>query len=346
MKSRFIVLLALLVMIAALVPAVSAQADVNCLGLNGDDCTIITTATENIASMQSFTQVFTFELSVSGAAAMTGGMDGVSLKADGGGPFVINTSVTDPAQMLNMGININGSLSGTGDDQSGSFELVVVDGVGYVKNPATSEWKGAKLDELLASFSEQAGAMAGGTSGASGGGLEGLTSNPAAMGLATAFMSFDPMKIPGFLSQERQADAELMGQKMVAFNYTADVGAFLTSPDFQNLVTQSAGVAGQASPDAAQMAMMVPMLAGMASGNVNYSRWVGADDGFIHRIAIAADINLDLSAMMGSSGGSDASMPPINMKMNLTVDLSEINSTTGPTAPEGATIVPAKDLMG
>lgn len=342
MKSRFFALFMLLVMIAAIVPAASAQADVNCLGLNGDDCAIITAATENIASIQSFTQAFTFEFSVSGAAAMTGGMDGVSLKADGGGPFIFNTAATDPAQMFSMGMNINGSVTGTGDDQSGTLELVVVDGVGYVKSPETGEWKGAKLDELFASFSEQAGAMAGGSSG---GGLEGLASNPAAMGLATAAMSFDPMKIPGFLSQERQADAEMMGQKMVAFNYTADVGAFLTSPDFQNLVTQSAGLAGEANPDAAQMAMMVPMLASMAAGQVNYTRWVGADDGFIHRIAIAADINLDLSAMMGG-GNSGAAMPPINMKLNLVVDLSEINNTSGPAAPEGATIVPSSELLG
>lgn len=344
MKSRLLALFLLLVMIAAIVPAASAQADVNCLGLSGDDCAIITTATENIASMQSFTQSFTFEFAVTGAAMMTGGMDGVNITADGSGPFVFNTAATDPSQMFNMAMDLNGAVSGTGDDQSGSISFVMVDGIGYIKDPESGEWKGAKLDEVFASLTEQMGAMAGGAS--TDGSMEGLTSNPAVMGLAASAMSFDPMKIPGFLSQTREADADMMGQRMIAFNYTADLGAFLASPEFQNLMTQAASAASEADPQAGQMAMMAPMLASMATGNFNYTRWVGADDGFIHRIAFTGDINLDLSAMMGASGSNAPAMPPINMKLNLTVDLSEINATTAPTAPAGATIVPSDELFG
>ncbi|MEZ4668254.1 MAG: hypothetical protein R3E39_10095 [Anaerolineae bacterium] len=349
MKSRLFALFMLLIMIAVLVPAASAQTDVTCLGLNGDDCAIITAANENTAKIQSFTQAFTFDFSVSGAGAMTGGTDGVSLKANGSGPFVIDAAAADPSAMVSMAMDITGSADAGSDNQSGSISVRIVDGIIYVSDPKTGEWKGAKLADLLSSVTDQMGAMTGGAGGASTsgtGGAAGLASNPAVMGLASAAMAFDPVKIPGFLTQTREADADMMGQKMVAFNYTADIGALLTSPEFQKLMSQATTAATQADPQAAQMAMMVPMLATMATGNFNYTRWVGADDGFIHRIVFAGDINLDLSAMMGASGSSGAQMPPINMKLNLTVDLSEINNTAAPVAPEGATIVPASEIMG
>lgn len=347
MKSRFIVLCSLFIMLAAMVTGVSAQTDVNCLGLNSDDCAIISQATANTANIQSFTQNFTFEFTVSGMAAMSGGSgpDSMSIKADGSGPFTFNPAATDPTAMFNMAMDINGSVTGTGEDQSGSVSFVIVDGVIYAKDESGA-WKGAPLAEIAESFTQQMGALTGG--GMGGGDSSDPTAmlnNPAVAGLMGSAMNFDPVNIPGFISQERQADAELNGQRMIAFNYTADIGTLLQSAEFQKLLSDASAAAAQADPEAAQMAMMAPMFANMVSGNFNYTRWVGADDGFVNRIAIVGDLNLDLSMMMGSSGGG-AAMPPINLKLIMVIDLSSINNTAAPVAPEGATIGTMDDLMG
>ncbi len=341
--------LALIVVLAALmmlvIPAAAQENDLNCVGLSADDCQIVTDAIAQTEELQSFTQSYSFELSITGGDAM--GMSAVSIQSEGSGPFVAMPD-GDAMAPFNMGLDMTGSISGTGDDMSGSFSMAVVDGIVYFQNPETGTWGGVKAEDLFAVLAEQMGSMMGGTmgGGSSSSSPEEMLNNPAVGQLAMAAMTFDPFAIDGFISQARGDDAELDGQTMYAFTHTFDVDALLTSPEFQELVSAGSTAAMEASPDAAQMAMLAPMFAQMVSGEVTFTRWIGADDGFAHRLVVAADVNLDLSAMMAGSSSSDApEMPPINLSLNLTVDLTNINDTASPVAPEGATIRTRDEMM-
>lgn len=343
MKFRLSVLVLLIALLAALVPAAVAQDDLNCLGLSADDCTIVTNATAKIAEMQSFTQTYTFDLTLGGLAAMGAPADSISITSDGSGPFVFDTAASAMEQFFDMAMTLNGAISGTGEDASGTISFAIVDGIIYAQNPETGAWQGAALADLLGAAQSGLGGMTGGDSADPMAALN----DPAVAGLLGAAMSFDPVNIPGFISQARIADMDMDGQALAGFAYTADIGVLLQSQEFQALLAQAATAASEASPDAAGLATMGPMFAQLASGTFTSTRYVGTADGFVRRIEVNLDLTVDFGAMAGASGGDASQMPPpITIKMNLAVDMTAINDTAAPAAPEGATIVPAEELSG
>lgn len=347
MKSRIWALLIVIILALGLVSVASAQDDMTCMGLSSDDCAILQAADANSANIKSFTTNFQFNLTVGGLESVQPGMGEVNIRADGSGPIVMDESkmtADDPTAGLGMAMTINGSTSGTGEDASGSISFVIADGNFYLQNPATGEWEGTALsgvmDELGSSGLPLSPDMLSGEAASA-------ATDPTAMLSQLGLAEEDVMKIvqtPGFLVQERLADESMMGQNMYPFAFTIDFVPLFSSADFQQLLTTLSQ--SSSDPSMAQVGMMgqmLPML--VKEGSIKMTRWVGADDQFIHRFALDINANVDVSMLAGSTGDSSAAPTgPITLKMSLVVDLTDINNTAAPAAPEGAKIVPVDEF--
>lgn len=361
MKSRLLAILLVLVMALVMIPAVSAQEIDPCLGLSADDCAILQASDAKAEELNSLTMGFNFNLEIGGLAtlgAMMGTADesvpnSITITADAANsPFVAFPDATEPLKSFALAMDVNGSVAGTGSsDTSGTTSFVIVDGNFYMKDPASGEWIGFSLKEAV-----ESGMLA----------EMGLPFDPAAMlegdmssmqsaadpaaALAAAGLTTDQvtalMSVPGFLSQTRAADAELHGQKMIAFESTVDLVPLFASTEFQEVLTAAASASGDDSSMAqvGQIGMILPML--VKEGNVKVTRWIGADDQFPHRAVIEVNASVDVGAMMGGASADAPAMEPITLKLVLDVDLSGHNATAAPVAPEGATMKTLEELQG
>jgi hypothetical protein len=352
MKSRLLAVFLVFALALTLFPAAAQDMMDPCLGLSGADCEIVKAADAKLAEMTSFTLGFKFDLSLTGLESLSGllGTTGegapqaLTVTADAANsPLVINPTAADPMAAFAMAMDVNGSITGTGtDDQSGTFSFVIVDGVFYAKDPETGQWMGGPLSEFLdsagmAGLPVDPAALMEGDMGAMG-----AAADPTAL-LAGSGLSPEDlaalMSVQGFTSQARLADAEMMGQKMYAFESKVDFVPLLSSPEFQKVLTNLATASDD--PDMAQIGqigMLLPML--LQEGNIKTTRWIGADDMWVHRLVLEANVVVDLNAMMsmggGAAGGDVPKMEPVVLRLLLDVELSAHNATTAPTAPEGA----------
>ncbi len=354
MKSRIFALLALVVLMAGIVPLAAAQEvpNLNCLDLSEADCAIVNAALENTANMQSFTQTFSFSQSLSGADMLMAGMGpaGGSMDsattAEGSGPIAI-----DLTQMAGdepyKGVSMAFEVTGTSGTDSGTVSFVIVDGIFYIQDE-DGAWKGVAISDLMQ--------MDGMT-------VFGMNMSPEQM----AGMASDPMsaltevkagdldlasvlQIPGFLTQTRLADETVDGQNMAVFSFTADLATLFQTEAVKQALSEtiaglmsSGAASGQGGAMMQQMGAMFPVLLESTTGAVTLTRWIGVDDQFAHRL------ELDISAIIDLFGGATSAnvtpIPPIEFKLNLTVDMTDINATAAPTAPEGAVIVPASEFI-
>lgn len=365
MKSRLLAILLVFVFVVGMISTVSAQTMDPCTGLSSDDCAILQAADAKAAELTSFTQSFRFNLDVGGLstlAAMFGAADegapaALSVNAEASNsPFVLSPNAEDPTASIAMAMDVSGSVSGMGEgvDSAGTFSFVIADGNFYFMNPETGAWEGFSLKEAIESgAASQAGLpvdpaalLEGDTSGL------GAATDPAAA-LAEAGLSPEDvealMNVPGFMGQQRVADAEMHGQTMAAFESTVDIGALFASQEFQNILMKAAQSAGSDDPNAAQAAqigMILPMLVQEAS--VKMTRWIGLNDQLPHRFVLEVNATVDIGAMMGAAGGSGdvPPMDPITLKLMLDVELAQHNATVAPTAPEGAVVKPLSEFEG
>ncbi|NWG16394.1 MAG: hypothetical protein HXY41_07140 [Chloroflexi bacterium] len=349
MKSRLLAVFLVVALALTLFPAAAQDMMDPCLGLSAADCEIVKAADAKVAELTSFTQSFKFNLSLSGLQTLSGLMgttgegapQALTITADAANsPFVLNLAASDPMAAFAMAMDVNGSITGTGsDDQSGTSSFVIVDGVFYAKDPETGQWMGIPLSEFLdsagmAGLPVDPAALLEGDMGAMG-----AAADPTALLAGSGLSPEDVaalMTVEGFTSQTRLADAEMMGQAMYAFESKIDFVPLLSSQAFQNILTNLAASSDDPSmAQAGQIGMMLPML--LQEGNIKLTRWIGANDMWIHRVVVEANVVVDLAAMMGASGGSNApQMEPITLRMMLDVELSAHNATVAPTAPEGA----------
>lgn len=345
MKYRLWILTALLALCAALVPSAAAQdiADLNCLNLAEADCATVTTALNNIANMDSFMQSFSFTQSISGADAVVPGMGlDSSTVSQGSGPFVVNREQINgetPYMGVSLAFDVSSQASGGGqEDRAGDVSFVIVDGVFYLQDQATGEWKGAPVEALMEGHDNAMSAMDTGST---------MMTNPPALGEIEVFgiNLVSLLQLPGFLTQSRLADEQIDGQTMAVFQLSGDLAVLLQNEDVQaalgTLLAESMGSGNNAM--SGQLAMMMPVILESTTGTATLTRWIGADDGFAHRLALNVDAAIDL---FGSSSASNATpIPPIQVNLNLTVDIADINATAAPTAPAGALMVTPEELM-
>jgi hypothetical protein len=343
MKHRLFLLLMIGLLALAVVPAAAqdheAFAAFDCLGLSEADCAILQEAAENTTDIRSFTQSFDFSASISNASNLVQGID-TAVTATGSGAFFIDeTAMSEEAPYagFSMTMDVSGSATTSDGEQSGDMNFVVADGNLYIQDADSGAWRGSALADLAENPSgmtvfamplDQIMGMH-------------MESMDGAM-LPDSFDLMALLQTPGFLNQERLADETVADQNMAVFAYTADLGVLLANEDFQAAISEMSAAAGDSEdPMAQQMAMMLPILLENASGTVTLTRWIGVDDELPHRVSLVVDTAIDL----GIKSGNGTAVPPIEVKLDFAVDLSDINSTTAPTAPADATIVPANELF-
>lgn len=361
MKIRLVSsLLLVLVLLAGMVPAVNAQGGDNtltCYNLSADDCNLLVSALANSENIQSFNMNFSLDFSLSGlsmlgAMAGTGASEGmpgdITLHIDGSGPFAMVMSDTFPPIILDLAMNA--MLNSGADSESGSMEIRIVDGYVYFTNPETGAWAGTLIEDAMQYAEEEMGMT--GLFPSGGEMPEGelnpqdlLGTDPNALMEATGLGAdaANLLEVPGFINHVRLADQD----NMHVFELTLDFAPLFASTEFQSLLNTALSQAQETDPEAAQMAMMVPMLLGGLTANVVQTQKIGIEDNFVHGYALDLDASLDLAALMppsSSSSGSTPQLPPIDLAFSFNVDLDQINQTFEVVAPEGATILTADDL--
>jgi hypothetical protein len=353
MKLRLMALLCAGLLLLGVLPAAAqdqaALSALNCLGLSDSDCAFVKQSAENTSKIQSFTHNFTFSASVSNASQIVEGIDS-SISAQGSGSFAIDDSQTteaSPYSGVNLSIDLSGTLTDSNGDQSVDTSLVIADGNAYLKDSTTGAWRGTALADLaqhpeVLSFSLMGMDIPAAQVLQTGMGMttmgDGQTGTLTADGIDLMAL----LQVPGFLSQTRLPDETVGDQNTAVFAYTADIGVLLSNPDVQkSIANMSDSAGGSDNPMAQQMALMLPILLQNTSGTVTLTRWIGVDDGLPHRVVLDLNAPVDL----GIKSGNGTPIPPIELKLNLALDLSAINSTTAPTAPDGATLVSAQEFL-
>ncbi len=228
--------------------------------------------------------------------------------------------VTDSTEGLGADIHAmleSGEMTASGEDQSlGGMEFIVVGNTGYTSSDGGETWVYEELDQN---------ALLGlglllGLSGPTGTGLD-LFADPSIFTVTTG---------------EGEA---MMGQAMQTQTLTVDLTAMMSNADVLSVLLQEGVVAGGDSlglnadelGDPAEFAMMAGMLLPFLSGSeFSTTIYIGADDGYIHRVEDHYVFNMDLSAF-------DPESAPMKMAYDLSGDVTQHNGAITIAAPEGAT---------
>jgi len=315
MKFRAIIATLFTTLMLALSSLVSAQDVDLCFGLAQADCDAITAA--YATEVNSFTQDFSINFSLTGLPAEAGG--DITFNVSGVGPFAVDLSKELPVEMA---LPMNVSFSGPDGSGEGSIEIRIVDGFVYIQNPEdTSEWIGVNALEAANDPSLT-------------GGL-GLPLDPASLteADAEALMADLPIDedtlalidalaaVPGFLAYERAGDT---------YTFTADVGALITAPEFNQALETIGELTGD--PSVASMGMIVPML--LSDGTMQVVQVVDPGSNTVTGLEFYMDATVNGSML-------DASLTePIVVNLDFTVQLSDINADFTFEAPANATIMP------
>jgi hypothetical protein len=270
-------------------------------------------------------------LDLSGIAAMDPSMAGgvATITAKGSGAFSVDLMAADPMNALAAKVDVTGAVVSPDGEEPFDVSIVIVDGMMYgLDRLGDNTWESESLEDALA---------------ASGIPMDpSMFSDPSAMleGMGMGDMGMADMDMSPFVTQQRLADEQIMGQTMYPFETSLDLMAMLLSEEVMGAITEamSAGAGtGTSDSEMAQMAAMLPMLPmmlGNSSVVINITQWVGADDGYMHKFALNLDAVIDLNtliAMMGESGG--ATVDPITLNAVFWVELSDINGAVDIAAP-------------
>lgn len=190
-------------------------------------------------------------------------------------------------------------------DDLSDTEFLVIDDMGYTRQPGESEWIEEELDPTA---------------------LLGLSF---LLGLSgTQGASLDLFNAPGVFTVTEGAPETLDGQQMIVQTLAVDMGALLGNPealmalfnDAAGMGLESMGLDMNDLGDPNQIIPVAPMLAPFLEGTqVTATLWIGADDGLIHRIDEYYELQLDLSA-------TDPTMNPMTMRYALSGTITNHNA--------------------
>ncbi|MBI5958079.1 MAG: hypothetical protein HY866_05055 [Chloroflexi bacterium] len=221
-----------------------------------------------------------------------------------------------------LGANLRAKLeqgemtADTGDVSLSNTEFIIVGNKGYTSRDGGETWVYEELD---------ANALLGlglllGIGGVTGAGLD-LFSDPAIFTVTAG------------------ADVEMGGQTMHVQTLTLDLAKLLSNGEALAAMMETGFAASGESlglsqedlggVDAAQIAMMSAMLLPVFTGSeFSTTIYIGADDGYIHRVEDTYLLNMDMSSM-GQEG-------KITMSYILSGDITQHNAPLAITAPEDA----------
>ena len=299
----------------------SAQELDPCLGLSADDCAVLNAASVNTTlSAESFQMDYSIDFSV------TGTPDTIVFTHSGSGPVILDLTQDFP---LTLGLVTNNSFDIAGEADSGPVELRVVGGFLYIL--VDGSWIGVNLIEAIESGALEESLPIPLPSDA--GDIEDL-----AAGLDMSFIESlgELATVPGFLSQTRDGQT---------FTFVADLSAAFSSPAFTEALTGIGEAAGD--PSIAMFGSVLPMIFTEATITVN--QIVNAELNVIEGLdfIVVASIDPAMAGMMLDPQGSQATAPtdPINVNLNFSVRLSDVNGSFSVDAPAEFELIPLDGAM-
>ncbi len=213
-----------------------------------------------------------------------------------------------------------GKITSAGSDQSlENTQFVVVEDKGYTSTDGGSTWTFETLDQnALVGLG-----MLLGLSGPTGTGLD-LYADPAIFTVTVG------------------DDIEIDGQTMHVQTLTFNLEALLSNADaITAMLSQSSDAMGEIGldpstlGDPAQLAMVAAFLLPAFEGTaISTTLYIGADDGYIHRIEEDMSLMLDSSKM--TVGASDEPPTVVTMTYKLSGNLSQFNEPMAIAAPKDA----------
>lgn len=359
MKKRVLSLLMVVMIVLAAAPTVFAQGteDMMCVGLSEADCAILMEATAKSEEIESFFMDFSVDMTLSnlGAVAMMMGeteeVGDITMNIAGNGPFMTDMTVMPPARMA---MTVDAEVNDGTEVDGGNVQIVIADGVIYSSEDAGATWEGITFEDALNSMDPSDRAM---IEGLLGGDLselpEGaLSPNDLAAGSPFAMLEefglseeaiMSLVDVPGFITQQRVADEEMMGQTMIVFESVVELAPLFASEEFATVLNGVMAVAAEEDPSVAEMGMMVPMLLSGLDVTITQTQYIGADDMYVHGLGLDFLLSFDLSMLMGGGEGGQE-IPPIVLDFQFDVTLDQINEAFDITAPEGAVMLSADSM--
>ncbi len=334
---RFVVMLLVALMAVASFPSGARAQGTGCT-LAEADCKMLADADAKLASVTSFEQSYDFQLKVSSGAT------NVEILSKGKGVFAIDPAAmtgSDPTAALGglkFTLDLDGSTKGTGTDQSGKVNIVIVDGVLYA-NDGKAGWMGVKLADVLTMAMSQSSGAGGGATAAQTAQIQALLSDPAVMQSISAIPN-----IKGFITQEKAAGPDIGGKKTTSFIYKFDIKALLASKDIYPLIKAIAKSSNPTGPEItdAQIEQLAPIVGTLVKDSViTVTRYVG-EDGYVRGLKLYVQLKIDASAMGGGASGAASTG---DLLFSLDVKLDKINEKFDVKAPEGAKMQDLKNMM-
>jgi hypothetical protein len=247
------------------------------------------------------------------------GSNVTTMSAAGSYDFEVAQSETGLGANVRANLD-NGTITSAGSTQTlNNTQFVVVEDKGYTSTDKGATWTYETLDQnsliglgLLL-----------GLGGPTGAGLD-LYSDPAIFTVTAG------------------DDTTMDGQMMHVQTLTFDLKALLASGDaITGLLTQSSDALGLLGLDPStlgdpnQIAMVSAFLLPAFEGTeVSTTLYIGADDGYIHRVEENMALMLDTSKVPG--GASDTAPTVVSMTYQISGDMSQFNQSMAIAAPENA----------
>jgi hypothetical protein len=318
-----------------------------CFNLPEADCDVITAASDQTGEATSFSQTFTLVLAADGLEPLGLFLDnlpaGIDLSIEGGGPMVFTTG-TEPPFALAWDMQVEGSIDrGSGEQAiSGLLPVTVLDGMVYM--PLTGEDGTAQMTGFpqAALWSAEVPLI---------GGTLGDLPIPEAMIMSAtnlgSLLDIDTIVeragllgsgLGSTIDYMRLDSVELMDQTMYPFQMTVDGAAVIASDALPTL-------AAALFPDGSSFASVIPLLPLIQDGVTStavLTQYVGADDNYIHRLTLDISLTVDLSAILGSPGGTPSAadeVTPVTLNFAFDVQITDYNAEFTVTAPEDAAMM-------
>lgn len=339
MKRIFLTTL-ILVLLLGLTASAGAQEDPadplmqliqGCFNLSEDDCAILQAAHANIHNMTSFGMQYSVQFASENSDIMSMSdtpSEPESLSVAGSGRVLLNHEDMQHAVQTLLDV-----AATRGDEQTinETIHLIVLGQMFYLEvkdmpldDQLYSGWIGVHMDdipeEVMESFAEEMGEM-----------MPFADAGPGEDDLFDLVQALQMLEELGGIGYERLPDEELMGQTMYPFRLNVSMGVLFRSEAMMDLLMPG----GPQDDFSAMMAGFMMLFFQVMDLDATVTQWVGADDGFIHRLTVDVLFSIDPTRFDDAEEG----MEPGFVSLQFEVTLSDINSAAEIVAPADALIL-------
>jgi hypothetical protein len=314
-RVRILLLLSVLALIVALVPAAAAQDQT--FGLSADDYALLTAANNNSSTASSYDYAFSLmaDLSTSGEAINIA-LDGTGTSSEG------------------FSMNVTGSIKASGDTTPAQLSLLVVGDSLYISTDNGETWYGSTMQDLTTMGTSMLGDLPIDPAALAGGDISGLESQAGLGDVMSGLENLDPATFINMSSAPADGG-------MTAFTINLDLATLLTSPEMSQLLgtaLSSSGAMGggsttAATPSPEELQMMGSMIGGMFStATATLTQVVDPASQHVMQTTITFALPLDA---MGSAGDG----------VNVTFDITLSNYDAAAAVQAPASFEPIESMF-